>query len=103
MDEQRTDRESGEGVGRSFRFSLKQLLIGMTLAVCGIPLVVQAVRLPSHQPGEDVMMWIIGGILIGAGVMLPFNRLLLGIFGGLAIQILLLVFFLAYAVITSPY
>jgi hypothetical protein len=60
-------------------FSLKQLILASTLVSIGIGLIAIDKQLGwGIDPARDALLWSVASMLIGAGVMAPFNRKQLG-------------------------
>jgi hypothetical protein len=92
------------------QFSLRCLLVAMTLVACGLGMAVLAFRWTLYRdiPGWDMdmnrnaVMWLAGGGFIGGGLLLPFNRPVLGAIIGLVFQFVLGLLFLARVAFTAP-
>ncbi len=94
MDDQGTARKSRGGV-RATQFSLKRLFASTALVAGGLAIVVSLstyqydVR-PSLRDIITALLWLCGGMMIGAGLLLPFRRTTLGLVLGFVVQFLLL-------------
>jgi hypothetical protein len=77
------------------RFSLKRLFASLTLAGIGLAIIGSLATREYNLPPSLVdvayaLFWISGGMILGAGLLLPFNRPVLGMILGFAMQFLLL-------------
>jgi hypothetical protein len=94
MDDQRINREGGEGV-TAWRFSLRRLLASLTLSGIGLAIIGSlATReydlTPSITDIVAAIAWLGGGMIFGAGLLLPFKRAALGSALGFVVQLLIL-------------
>jgi ABC-type Fe3+ transport system permease subunit len=76
------------------RFSLKQLLVSLTLIVVAVSIAYYVYRadwvLGTNIDGRlELLLWLCSGAMIGAGVLCPFRKTILGAWLGLAVQALL--------------
>jgi hypothetical protein len=73
------------------RFSLRRLLVSITLIAVGIVAASMFFGLPTRRLDESTrhVLWYLGGALIGAGVFAPFRKVWLGIVLGLVTQLLI--------------
>src|SRR6187200_2550434 len=95
MDDQRDDRE-GDGGVKSPRFSLKRLFISTILFGVGVSVVLRIFLMAFQSLGrlekEPALIWLVfwlSGPMIGAGLLCPFRRTLLGVGLGILLQIFL--------------
>ena len=94
MDDQRANREGGESVSVR-QFSLRRLFASLTLAGMGLAIIGglatrQYDLTPSIADIPAALAWLGGGMMLGAGLLLPFNRPALGAVLGFAVQFLIL-------------
>jgi hypothetical protein len=83
------------------RFSLRQLLLAVALFAAGLSLMLAAVRSSPvaawrFNPAYGILLWLSGGPLVGAGVMTPWGRPLLGALLGFQIQIVLMIIAISF-------
>ena len=85
MDDQRVDREGGAGVEPS-GFSLKQLFVSFTMVAVG--LAIGKIGW-SHRGSLDFVfpLFFLSGPLIGAGLLMPNRRPLIGATVGFVLQL----------------
>ncbi len=77
------------------RFSLRRLFSSLTLAGIGLAIIGSLATReydlsPSLVDVAYALSWIGGGMILGAGLLLPFKRPVLGMVLGFAVQILIL-------------
>jgi hypothetical protein len=77
------------------RFSLRRLFASLTLAAIGLAIIGSlATReydlTPSLADTSAALAWLCGGMILGAGVLLPFRRPFMGMVLGFAVQFLIL-------------
>ena len=78
------------------QFSLKRLFATVTLLAAGLAVLSQIFRtdMIDDKSGKVLLFWVGGGMLMGAGILTPFRKTLLGAVLGLIIQVLLLLLFI---------
>jgi peptidoglycan/LPS O-acetylase OafA/YrhL len=84
MDDQRTDREGSRGV-RPRGYPLQRLIVGVTLISIGLAMVVLTLEYPAPLDWWlllRLLLILVGGALIGAGVMTLFKHPLIGALAG---------------------
>jgi hypothetical protein len=94
MDNQRVGRES-LGCVTTRRFSLKQLFSSLTLAGLGLAMIGSLAPREcdlTHSLADisAALTWLGGGMFLGAGLLLPFNRQVLGAVLGFTVPFLIL-------------
>ncbi len=77
------------------RFTIRQLFASTALIAIGLALIVYLLRVQLNvdPPLNDWVagtLWLIGGTLLGAGVLTPIDRALIGASVGLFVQLVLL-------------
>jgi hypothetical protein len=75
------------------RYSLKRLFASTTLIAVGLACVIVAYRSLIEEKQIDrlsIVLWIGGGVMIGAGALIPFRMTLFGVAIGFVVQLLLL-------------
>ena len=76
-----------ERPNRMPRFTIKDLLIATTLIANGVfQLTLLSRDGENASPFAIAFLWFSGGVLIGVGLFIPFNRPWTGLFTGLVIQ-----------------
>ena len=80
----------------TLQFSLKRLFAGFPLVAIGLTIVLQlwTYRFPENPNRRDTLgfvLFIAGAMFIGAGLLLPFRRVAIGILLGIAVTVFLVV------------
>src|SRR5689334_2507291 len=83
-----------ERPNRMPRFTIKDLLIATTLIANGVFQLTLSRDGENASPFAIAFLWFSGGVLIGVGLFIPFNRPWTGLFKGLVIQALFLFLFI---------
>jgi hypothetical protein len=94
MDDQRTDRESGESVTGP-GFSLKRLLVSTTLIAVACGCVAIVINRPVRNPfGLDgaILFWLFIGAIFGAGILNLFRMAVLGAMVGASGALIWMIF-----------
>lgn len=78
------------------RFSLKRMFASTSLVAAGLAVVIEVYRSvwegdPELADGLPLALWVGGGMMIGAGALVPIKITLCGMLIGLIVQLLLLV------------
>jgi hypothetical protein len=70
------------------RFSIKRLLLATTLIAVGTVPIASELTGGRYTDNEWVglLLWFVGGALIGAGIFMPFSKTWIGVLFGLAMQ-----------------
>lgn len=69
------------------RFSLKRMLLSTTLIAVGLVAICLLFRAPQRfNEATEVLLWFLGGALVGAGIFAPFDKARNGALVGLAVQ-----------------
>jgi hypothetical protein len=75
------------------RFNLRELLLSTTLIAVGLTMAIVPFSAVKHELWYYLLLsqllWLGAGVLIGAGLLLPFKKAVIGAFTGFVVQVVI--------------